>query len=160
MSSVTKDSQLNQQQSIAVLKVYTVYHTLLCLVLLSTLLLAAEIPLLGKINPSQLFYTTCIYLMLNLTGLIIVLAKEMKLASSNRLTASIAHKIRKPSGVISYAAPLLGESKSLNNTDQSISKIIQKHSRRMNNVIKNVLAVSSRNTPNPERIILKLWLQL
>ena len=155
MSSVTKDSQLNRQQNIAVLKVYTIYHTLLFLALLSIFLLAAEPPLIGKINPSQLFYTTCIYLILNLTGLIIVLAKEMKLATPSRLTASIAHKIRKPPEIISYAAPLLGECKSLNNTDQSLSKIIQKHSRRMNNVIEDVLAVSSRNTPNSERIILK-----
>ncbi|ARN72823.1 sensor histidine kinase [Oceanicoccus sagamiensis] len=86
-------------------------------------------------------------------------AQQMKLASLGRLTASIAHEIRNPLGAISHAAQLLSESEELAKPDQRLSEIIQKHSKRMNNVIENVLDLSSRNAPNPESIHLEQWLQ-
>ncbi|MDG1773474.1 MAG: histidine kinase dimerization/phospho-acceptor domain-containing protein [Oceanicoccus sp.] len=86
-------------------------------------------------------------------------AQQMKLASLGRLTASIAHEIRNPLGAISHAAQLLEESSELNPTDQRLSGIIQRHSKRMNNVIENTLQLSSRSAPKPEHIILELWLQ-
>ncbi len=86
-------------------------------------------------------------------------AQHMKLASLGRLTASIAHEIRNPLGAISHAAQLLEESSHLNTDDQRLSEIIQRHSNRMNNVIENILQLSSRNAPNPETIVLDQWLQ-
>ena len=86
-------------------------------------------------------------------------AQQMKLASLGRLTASIAHEIRNPLGAISHAAQLLEESDTLADVDQRLCSIIHNHSDRMNNVIENVLQLSSRSAPNPEKIDLKQWLE-
>jgi two-component system sensor histidine kinase PilS (NtrC family) len=86
-------------------------------------------------------------------------AQQLKLASLGRLTASIAHEIRNPLGAISHAAQLLQESDSMDPSDQKLSAIIQKHSRRMNKVIENVLQLSRREAAEPEKIQLKPWLQ-
>ncbi len=86
-------------------------------------------------------------------------AQQMKLASLGRLTASIAHEIRNPLGAISHAAQLLQESEDLPQADQRLCNIIQNHSNRMNRVIENVLQLSSRSAPEPEKISLKDWLE-
>ena len=86
-------------------------------------------------------------------------AQQMKLASLGRLTASIAHEIRNPLGAISHAAQLLKESENLSQADQRLCDIINNHSDRMNKVIKNVLQLSSRNAPEPEKISLRHWLE-
>jgi two-component system sensor histidine kinase PilS (NtrC family) len=86
-------------------------------------------------------------------------AQHMKLASLGRLTASIAHEIRNPLGAVSHASQLLAESEALSESDQRLCEIIKKHSDRMNNVIENVLQLSSRNAPHPEKILLNEWLQ-
>jgi two-component system sensor histidine kinase PilS (NtrC family) len=86
-------------------------------------------------------------------------AQQMKLASLGRLTASIAHEIRNPLGAVSHASQLLAESEALAETDQRLCKIIKKQSDRMNSVIENVLQLSSRNAPNPQRLLLDDWLQ-
>ncbi|MEE8058938.1 MAG: ATP-binding protein [Pseudomonadales bacterium] len=86
-------------------------------------------------------------------------AQQMKLASLGRLTASIAHEIRNPLGAISHAAQLLEESDALSDADQRLCNIIRNHSSRMNKVIENVLQLSSRSAPNPEKIVLVQWLQ-
>ena len=86
-------------------------------------------------------------------------AQQMKLASLGRLTASIAHEIRNPLSAVSHAAQLLDESEALDTADRKLSSIIQNHSRRMNNVIENVLELSRRNAPNPQKVVLKDWLQ-
>jgi two-component system sensor histidine kinase PilS (NtrC family) len=85
-------------------------------------------------------------------------AQQLKLAALGRLTASIAHEIRNPLGAISHAAQLLRESEELAPTDQRLTDIIQKHSQRMNTVIENVLQLSRRSPPNPQRLDLQLWL--
>ncbi|WP_101759652.1 PAS domain-containing sensor histidine kinase [Oceanicoccus sp. KOV_DT_Chl] len=85
-------------------------------------------------------------------------AQQIKLASLGRLTASIAHEIRNPLGAISHAAQLLAESEQLADADKRLSDIIQNHSKRMNKVIENVLQLSRRSAPNPERVILDQWL--
>lgn len=86
-------------------------------------------------------------------------AQQMKLVSLGRLTASIAHEIRNPLSAISHAAQLLVESDDINPADHRLCDIIQNHSLRMNKVIENVLQLSSRNAPNPERIRLEVWLK-
>ncbi len=86
-------------------------------------------------------------------------AQSLKLASLGRLTASIAHEIRNPLGAVSHAAQLLGESDQLAENDQELAGIIQHHAKRMNSVIENVLQISRRQPPNPQRLALKGWLQ-
>ncbi len=85
-------------------------------------------------------------------------AQQLKLAALGRLTASIAHEIRNPLGAVSHAAQLLRESPELSFTDQRLADIIQNHSQRMNSVIENVLQLSRRSPPNPQRLDLGLWL--
>ncbi|MGK0498568.1 MAG: two-component system sensor histidine kinase PilS (NtrC family) [Oceanicoccus sp.] len=86
-------------------------------------------------------------------------AQQMKLASLGRLTASIAHEIRNPLGAISHAAQLLEESEQLTRADQRLCEIVKNHSKRMNGVIENVLQLSRRSAPNPEKVVLQDWLQ-
>jgi two-component system sensor histidine kinase PilS (NtrC family) len=86
-------------------------------------------------------------------------AQSLKLASLGRLTASIAHEVRNPLGAVSHAAQLLNESENLGDDDRGLTGIIQQHTRRLNNVIENVLQISRRQPPNPQRLALKGWLQ-
>ncbi|MCG5501006.1 sensor histidine kinase [Ectothiorhodospira lacustris] len=85
--------------------------------------------------------------------------QSIKLASLGRLTASIAHEIRNPLGAISHAAQLLDESIELNRADRRLVGIIQDQSRRMNQVIQNVLDLSRRQAPRIEALALEPWLE-
>jgi two-component system, NtrC family, sensor histidine kinase PilS len=85
-------------------------------------------------------------------------AQQLKLASLGRLTASIAHEVRNPLGAISHASQLLGESEELSAGDQRLLDIINNHSKRVNQIIENILQLSRRRAANPERINLQQWL--
>lgn len=86
-------------------------------------------------------------------------AQQMKLASLGHLTASIAHEVRNPLGAISHAAQLLAESPELHSHDRRLADIIQTHSHRVNRIVENVLQLSRRNRPQPEKIQLQKWLE-
>ncbi len=75
--------------------------------------------------------------------------QQAKLASLGRLTANIAHEIRNPLSAMTHAAQLLGEA-DLRQGDQRLVKIIQRHGKRLNNIVENVLRMSRRQHPNQE----------
>ncbi|MDQ2078118.1 PAS domain-containing sensor histidine kinase [Marinimicrobium sp. ABcell2] len=85
-------------------------------------------------------------------------AQQLKLASLGRLTASIAHEIRNPLGAISHASQLLAESENLESDDLHLLSIIDNHSKRVNQIIENVLQLSRRRTATPQQVDLDLWL--
>jgi len=85
-------------------------------------------------------------------------AQQLKLASLGRLTAGIAHEVRNPLGAISHAGELLGESPQLNGHDRRLVQIIIEQSRRMNNIIENVMQLGRRDRARPVMIPLAPWL--
>ena len=86
-------------------------------------------------------------------------AQQLKLASLGRLTASIAHEIRNPLGAISHADQLLAESSNLDTNQVRLTEIIHTHTRRVNEIIENVLQLSRRDNTVPENISLKEWIR-
>lgn len=86
-------------------------------------------------------------------------AQQLKLASLGQLTASIAHEIRNPLGAISHSAQLLFESTEINDTDQRLLSIINKHCHRINHIVKNILQLSRKQEIHPEPITLNTWLK-
>lgn len=86
-------------------------------------------------------------------------AQQLKLASLGRLTASIAHEIRNPLGAISHAAQLLNESSDITPADVRLIEIIQNHSKRVNNIIENILQVAKRKQSHPETFLFIPWIK-
>ena len=82
-------------------------------------------------------------------------AQASKLQALGRLTASIAHEIRNPLGAISHSAQLLGESPDLGPPDQRLLDIINNQSKRVNELISNVLSLSRRDPGRRERLNLQ-----
>lgn len=85
-------------------------------------------------------------------------AQQLKLASLGRLTASIAHEIRNPLAAISHASQLLSENLDLAAGDQRLIEIIGSHTKRVNQIIENILQLSRRRISNPQTIRLDEWL--
>ena len=90
-------------------------------------------------------------------GLLAQKIQQTKLASLGRLSASIAHEIRNPVGALSHASQLLDESNHLNPADRRLIDIIQTNSRRVNEIVENVLQLSRRENSRPELIGLGSW---
>ncbi len=85
--------------------------------------------------------------------------QESKLASLGRLTAGIAHEIRNPLSAISHAGQLLGENPALDKQDLRLVEIIQNHSRRVNDIIGNVLELSRRKPSQRSKLNMAQWLE-
>jgi two-component system sensor histidine kinase PilS (NtrC family) len=83
--------------------------------------------------------------------------QQTKLAALGRLSASIAHEIRNPVGAMSHASQLLEESANLNPDDRRLIDIIQTNSRRVSEIVENVLQLSRRENSRPELIYLDSW---
>ena len=78
--------------------------------------------------------------------------QQLKLASLGRFSASIAHELRNPLGVISHAVQLMDDGGRLNEEDSRLTQLIINNCNRMNAVIQNVLQVSRRQQAKPESI--------
>jgi len=86
-------------------------------------------------------------------------AQQLKLAALGQLSASIAHEIRNPLSAISHAGQLLAESPELSRDNQRLLDMIQRHSGRIDKIIKDVLALSRREAATPAAIRLRPWLE-
>jgi two-component system sensor histidine kinase PilS (NtrC family) len=83
--------------------------------------------------------------------------QQTKLAALGRLSASIAHEVRNPVGALSHASQLLEESPGLSDDDRRLIAIIQTNSRRVSEIVDNVLQLSRRENSRPELIYLGSW---
>lgn len=79
-------------------------------------------------------------------------AQQLKLAALGRFSASIAHELRNPLGIISHAVQLIREAGHFNEEDARLTELIMNNCSRMNAVIENVLNVSRRQQAKPELI--------
>ncbi len=93
------------------------------------------------------------------TGELAAKVQQTKLAALGRLSASIAHEIRNPVGAMSHAAQLLAESPALSTTDRRLTEIMQDNSRRVSGIVDNILQLSRREAPRPERFMLDAWIR-
>ncbi len=92
-------------------------------------------------------------------GLLAEKVQQTKLAALGRLSASIAHEIRNPVGALSHASQLLEESASLGPEDRRLISIIQTNSKRVSEIVENVLQLSRRESTRPELIYLADWVR-
>jgi two-component system sensor histidine kinase PilS (NtrC family) len=106
---------------------------------------------LGSSDPSP------IIAFLEDTGELAAKVQQDKLAAIGRLSASIAHEIRNPVGAMSHAAQLLAESPALSAADRRLTEIMGDNSKRVSAIIDNILQLSRREAPRPERLGLGAW---
>ena len=83
--------------------------------------------------------------------------QESKLAALGRLSASIAHEIRNPIGALSHAGQLLKESPDIGADDKRFIDIIQTNSRRVSEIVDNILQLSRKDAVTPQRLQLEQW---
>jgi len=90
-------------------------------------------------------------------GLLAEKVQQTKLAALGRLSASIAHEIRNPVGALSHAGQLLQESVAIGDSDHRLLDIISANSKRVSEIVDNVLQLSRREPTHPELISLATW---
>src|SRR5699024_4467181 len=86
-------------------------------------------------------------------------AHNLKLAALGRLSAGIAHEIRNPLSAISHAAQLLAESEQLGADDRKLLDIVQRHGRRIDVIVNDVMGLSRRGDGQPPPLQLQAGLQ-
>jgi two-component system sensor histidine kinase PilS (NtrC family) len=77
--------------------------------------------------------------------------QQIKLAALGRLTASMAHEIRNPLSAVTQAAELLGEEKRAD-MQVRLVRIINDNARRIERMIRDVLALGRREQAMPEAL--------
>ncbi|MDO4896421.1 MAG: ATP-binding protein [Moraxella sp.] len=84
-------------------------------------------------------------------------AQKLKLESLGQLSASIAHEIRNPLGAISQASQLLMEHTQADDSNAELYQMIFQQTRRVNDIIEDVLSLSRQEIPDQEPINLYHW---
>lgn len=88
-------------------------------------------------------------------GLLAEKVQQSKLAALGRLTASIAHEVRNPVGAMSHAGQLLEESAGIGEEERRLLNIIRTNSRRVSEIVENILQLSRREASRPQSISLR-----
>jgi two-component system sensor histidine kinase PilS (NtrC family) len=83
--------------------------------------------------------------------------QQSKLAALGRLSASIAHEIRNPIGALSHAGQLLRESADIKEQDKRFLDIIQTNSKRVSEIVDNILQLSRKDAVKPQQLELEDW---
>ncbi len=83
--------------------------------------------------------------------------QQIKLAALGRLTASMAHEIRNPLSAVTQAADLLGEEKRTE-VQARLVRIINDNARRIERMVRDVLALGRRDEILPEALSLEAFL--
>ncbi|NKF21389.1 sensor histidine kinase [Solimonas marina] len=82
-------------------------------------------------------------------------AQQMKLAALGRLSANIAHEIRNPLSAITQAGQLLAEQSGLDPADRHLLEMIQRHTTRIEQIVRNVMDISRREPAQRETLGLR-----
>lgn len=85
--------------------------------------------------------------------------QQTKLAALGRLSASIAHEIRNPVGALSHAGQLLEESQHSGDYERRLLDIISANSKRVSEIVDNVMRLSRRVPTKPRAISLDEWIR-
>jgi two-component system, NtrC family, sensor histidine kinase PilS len=85
-------------------------------------------------------------------------AQQIKLAALGRLSAGIAHEIRNPLSAIAQAGQLLAESGEISGENQRLLAMIQRHTGRIDRIVRDVLDLSRRDRGHQVPIDLREWL--
>jgi two-component system sensor histidine kinase PilS (NtrC family) len=79
-------------------------------------------------------------------------ARQLKLASLGRLSASIAHEIRNPLSAMTHAGQLLAEDPELRQDQRRLLDMIARHGSRIDQIVRDVLDLA-RRSPQPAAAI-------
>ncbi len=109
-------------------------------------------PLIGREDGPVLIF-------LEDASLIAAKVQQTKLAALGRLSASIAHEIRNPVGALSHAGQLLEESPQTGDYERRLLDIIGTNSRRVSEIVDNVMQLSRREPTDPQSISLADWIR-
>ena len=85
-------------------------------------------------------------------------AQQIKLAALGRLTANIAHEVRNPLSAISYATELLQEDQG-SAKQQRLLQIVLDNTRRINQIVQDVMQLNRRDRAQPEVFELDVMLR-
>jgi len=86
-------------------------------------------------------------------------AQKLKLAALGRLTASLAHEIRNPLSAVTQAAELLAEDPLAHAPETArLLRIIGDNAARLENLVKDILALNRRDRLSQQSIALAGWL--
>lgn len=85
-------------------------------------------------------------------------AQQIKLAALGRLTANIAHEVRNPLTAISHATELLQE-EAADVAQQRLLQIVMTNTRRINQIVQDVMQLNRRDRAQPENFELSLVLE-